>query len=344
VRDDKLLWGEQYARKLSELLATQRDIAAEITSKLRLKLSGEGERKLAKNYTTSNEAYQLYLKGRYHFSRRSKEDLQKSIELFRQAIELDPKFALAYAGIAELYATMPLYPYLSPQVAVPQAKAAVARALELDPELAEAHNIAGYIASGYDWDWATAEREFRRAIELDPNQANAHYRYAWTYLTPLGRHEEAIAEMERARELEPLNLIQGAHYAAVYLYARQFDAALEQARKICDLDPAFVIGKSWLCFALNASGMYAESLAIAEQTQQTDALLFPQMGYARAKMGRRQQAEEVLKRWREIEKSEYVLNYWMAVTYAALGDRDAAFAELEKAYQARDFFFHRLPV
>ncbi|HKZ79701.1 MAG TPA: tetratricopeptide repeat protein [Pyrinomonadaceae bacterium] len=344
ARTRKLLWGEQYERKMSELLVTQREIAAEITNKLQLKLSGEGKQKLAKKYTDNNEAYQVYLKARYHFSRRAKQDLQKSIEFFQQAIKLDPKFALAYAGIAELYATMPLYPYLSPKEAVPQAKAAVAKALELDPELAEAHTIAGYIASGYDWNWAEAEREFKRAIELEPNLANAHYRYAWTYLTPLGRHEAAIAEMKRAMELEPLNLIQGAHFAAVYMYARQLDGALEQARKTSDLDPAFVIGKSWLCFALNAKGMYAESLAVSEKTLQTDFLLLPQVSYAYAKMGRRQQAKEIINRWKEIERSEYVLNYWIAVVYAALGEKDAAFAELEKAYQARDFFFHRLKV
>ena len=344
VRNNKLLWGEQFERKMSELLMTQREIAAEIANKLRLKLSGEGEQKLAKKQTDSNEAYQLYLRGRYHFSRRTRQDSQKSIEFFRQAIKLDPNFALAYASLAELYATMPLYPYQSPREAVPQAKAAVAKALALDPELAEAHITAGYIASGYDWNWADAEREFKRAIELDPNLALAHYRYAWTYLTPLGRHEEAVSEMKRAMELEPLNLIQGAHFAAVYMYAGQLDAALEQARKTSDLDPTFVIGKSWLCFTLNAKGMYAESLAISEKTPQTDALLFPQMSYAYAKMGRRQQAEEVLRRWREIEKSEYVLNYWMAVTYAALGEKDAAFAELEKAHQAQDFFVQRLKV
>jgi len=344
VRNNRSLWGEQYERKMSELLATQREIAAEITNKLKLKLSGEVEQKLVKKYTDNNEAYQLYLKGRYHFSRRGKQDLQKSIEFFQQAIKLDSNFALAYASIAELYATMPLYPYLSPKEAVPQAKAAAANALELDPELAEAHTIAGYIASGYDWNWAEAERDFKRAIELEPNLANAHYRYAWTYLAPLGRHEAAIAEMKRAMELEPLNLIQGAHFAAVYMYAQQFDAALEQARKTFDLDPTFVIGKSWLCFTLNAKGMYAESLAISEKTPQTDSLLFPQASYAYAKTGRRQQAEEVIKKWREIEKSEYVLNYWIGVIYAALGEKDAAFAELEKAYQARDFFFHRLKV
>jgi serine/threonine protein kinase/Tfp pilus assembly protein PilF len=344
VRNNKTLWGEQYDRRLSDLLAIQREMASEITQRLQLKLSGEGEQKLAKRYTDNPEAYQLYLKGQYHFSRRTEQDHQKSIEFFRQAVKLDPSFALAYAGIAESYATMPLYPYLSPKEAVPQAKVAVAKALELDPELAEAHTIAGYIASGYDWNWAEAEREFKRAIELDPKLANAHYRYAWTYLTPLGRHEEAIAEMKRALELEPLNLIQGAHFAAVLMYARQFDAALEQARKTSDLDPNFVIGKSWLCFTLNAKGRYAESLAISEKTLQRDSLLFPQASYAYAKMGRRQQAEEVINRWREIEKSSYVLNYWIASVYGALGEKEAAFAELEKTYQARDFFFHRLKV
>ncbi len=344
VRRKKTLWGEQYDRKITDLLEIQREMASEITHRLQLKLSGEVEQMLAKKYTDNNEAYQLYLKGKYHFSRRTRQDEEKSVEFLQQAIKLDPRFALAYAGIAESYTTRPLYPYLSPKEALPHAKKAVAKALALDPELAEAHIIAGYIASSYDWNWAEAEHEFKRAIELNPNLANAHYRYAWTYLTPLGRHEAAIAEMKQAMELEPLNLIQSAHFAAVYLYARQFDAALEQARKTYDLDPTFVIGKSWLCFALNAKGMYAESLAILENTRQTDSLLFPQMSYASAKMGRRQQAEDVIKRWKENEKSNYVINYWIAVAYAALGEKDAAFAELEKAYQSHDFFFHRLKV
>jgi serine/threonine-protein kinase len=342
VRNNKVLWGEQYERKLSELLATQREMVAEITNNLKLKLSGAGEKALTKRYTDNNEAYQLYLKGRFYFARRTKEDLQRSIELFQQAIKLDSNFALAYVGIAEAYAVMPSYPYMSPKEAFPQAKAAIAKALKLDPDLPEAHTVAGYIASGFDWDWAEAERHFKRSLELDPNLAITHYRYGFTYLTALGRHDEAIAEMKKAMELEPLSLIQGANFAAVLIYARQFDAALEQAKKTYELDPNHVGGRHWMSHALNAKGMYAESLLISEKSLQSGFPVGAQLGYAYAKSGQRQKAEAVIARLKEDEKTKYVMNYWVAIIYAALGEKDAAFAELEKAYQARDWFLPRL--
>lgn len=341
VRDNKLLWGEQYERKMSELLATQREIAAAITQKMQLKLSG-GEKGLTKKYTNNNEAYQLYLKARFHFAKRSKEALLRSIELFREAIKLDPNFALAHVGVAESFAVMPSYPYMSPAEAVPQSKAAVAKALEIDPELPEAHAVAGMNAATYDWDWAEAERRFKRALELDPNLGSTHFRYGWTYLSPLGRHDEAIAEMRRAMELEPLSLQQGANFAAVLVYARQFDAALEQARKTYELDPNHIGSRFWMCHTLNTKGMYAESLSISEKFLTTDALLLAHAGYAYAKSGQRRKAEAVIERWREAEKTKYVMSYRVAATYAALGEKDAAFAELEKAYQARDWFLPRL--
>jgi serine/threonine protein kinase/tetratricopeptide (TPR) repeat protein len=342
VRNNKVLWGEQYERKMSDLLATQREIAAAIAQKLQLKLAGNEARGITKRYTDNNEAYQLYLKGRFHFARRTDEDIRRSIELFQQAIKLDPNFALAYVGVSESYNVMPSYPYMSPNEANPLAKAAVAKALEIDPNLPEAHTVAGMIAATYDWDWVKAEREFKRSLELDPNLALTHYRYAWVYLSPMGRHDEAIAEMKRAMELEPLSVVQGANFAAVYLYARQFDKALDQARKTYDLDPNMVTGQNWMCHAYDVNGMYAESLAISEKTTQFNRTLYGAMGYAYAKSGQRQKAEAVLKQWKEIEKTKYVTNYWMATVYAALGEKDAAFAELEKAYREHDWFFQRL--
>ena len=343
VRNNKLLWGEQYDRKMADLLTTQREIAAAITQKLQLKLSG-GEKGLTKKYTNNSEAYQLYLKGRFHFAKRTKQDILRSVELFREALNLDPNFALAFVGLAESYATMPGYPYMSPKEAAPQAKAAVTKALELDPELPEAHTIAGYVAAGYEWDWTEAERRFKRGLELNPNLALTHYRYGFSYLSSVGRHDEAIAEMKRAMELEPLWLIQGANYAGVLMYARQFDAALEQAKKTYELDPNHPGAQAWLCYTLNAKGMYAESLSIAEKSLRTDSPLSGAAAYAYAKSGQRQKAEALIARWREIEKTEYVMNYFVAVTYAALGEKDSAFAELEKAYQARDWFLTRLKV
>jgi serine/threonine protein kinase/tetratricopeptide (TPR) repeat protein len=342
IRNNKSLWGEQYERKMSDLLATQREIAAAITQKLQLKLAGSDIKGITKRYTDNNEAYQLYLKGRFHFARRTDEDIRRSIELFQQAIKLDPNFALAYVGVSESYNVMPSYPYMSPNEANPLAKAAVAKALEIDPDLPEAHTVAGMIAATYDWDWAKAEREFKRSLELDPNLAITHYRYAWVYLSPMGRHDEAIAEMKRAMELEPLSLVQGANFAAVYLYARQFDKALDQAKKTYDLDPNMVTGQNWMCHAYDVNGMYAESLAISEKATQSNRSLLAGLGYAYAKSGRRQEAEAVLKQWKEIEKTKYVANYWLAIVYAALGEKDAAFAELEKAYREHDWFLQRL--
>ena len=344
IRNNKSLWGEQYERKMSDLLATQREIAAAITQKLQLKLAGNDTKGISKRYTDNNEAYQLYLKGRFYFARRTDEDIRRSIELFQQAIKLDPKFALAYVGVAESYNVMPSYPYMSPNEANPFAKAAVAKALEIDPDLPEAHTVAGMIAATYDWDWVKAEREFKRSLELDANLAITHYRYAWVYLSPLGRHDEAIAEMRRAMELEPLSLVQGANFAAVYLYARQFDKALDQARKTYDLDPNLVTSQNWMCHSLDVNGMYAESLAISEKAALSNRSLEAALGYAYAKGGRRQEAEAVLKQWKEIEKTKYVSNYWMAVVHVALGEKDGAFAELEKAYQAHDWFLQRLKV
>jgi len=344
TRNNKSLWGEQYERKMSELLATQREIATAITQKLQLKLAGNETKGITKRYTDNNEAYQLYLKGRFYFARRTDEDIRRSIELFQQAIKLDPNFALAYVGVSESYNVMPSYPYMSPNEANPLAKAAVAKALAIDPDLPEAHTVAGMIAATYDWDWSKAEKEFKRSLELDSNLAITHYRYAWVYLSPMGRHDEAIAEMKRAMELEPLSLVQGANFAAVYLYARQFDNAIEQAKKTYDLDPNLITGQNWICHSYDMKGMYAESLLISEKASQSNRSLLAALGYAYAKSGRRPEAEAVLSQWKEIEKTKYVSNYWMAIVYAALGEKDAAFAELEKAHQAHDWFFQRLKV
>ncbi len=340
TRNNRSLWGEQYERKMSDLLNTQREITAAITQKLQLKLVGNQTRGLTKRYTDNNEAYQLYLKGRFHFARRSEADILRSIDLFRQAIKLDPDFALAHVGVAEAYSVMPSYPYMAPKEAMPQAKIAIAKALEIDPELPEAHTTSAVIAATYDWDWEKAEVEFKRSIELDPDIATTHHRYSWVFLSPMGRHEEAIAEMKKAMELEPLSLIQGANFAAVYMYANQFDLAVEQGRKTYELDPVFVTGKSWLCHSYNAKGMYGESLAISEN--EPNFRLGVQLAYAYAKTGRKQQAQELIDKFKELEKSTYVVNYWLAVSYAALGEKDAAFAELEKSFQARDWFLPRL--
>jgi len=343
ARNNKLLWGEQYERKMSDLLALQRDITTTVTQKLQLKLAGN-EKAIAKKYTDSNEAYQLYLNARFHFARRTKDEIYKSIDLYQQAVNTDPKFALAYAGQAEAWEVIPSYPYAAPSECVSKAKAAATKALELDPDLPEAHTVAGMIAANYDWDWATAEREFKRSLEIDPNLAITHYRYAWTFLSPLGRHDQAIAEMKKATELEPLSLVQGANFAGVLLYARRFDDGIAQAQKVVDLDPTFLVGKTWLAHNYIARGEYAKALAIAEPTLNSDNPFLSDAALAYAKMGEREKALAIVARWKEAEGRKYVLNYLIAQAYAALGDKDAAFAELERAYQNHDWFFQRIKV
>jgi serine/threonine-protein kinase len=340
VRNNKSLWGEQYERKMADLMTTQREIAASITDKLQLKLTGNENKGVVKRYTNSNEAYQLYLKGSFYFARRSEQDIRHSIELFQQAIKLDPNFALAYVRVAECYNVLPSYPYAAPSETNTLAKEAINKALEIDSDLPEAHTVAGLIAATYEWDWAKSEREFKRSLELDPNLAITHYRYAWVYLSPLGRHDEAIAEMKRAMELEPLSLVQGANFAAVYIYARQFDRALDQAKKTYDLDPSLITAQNWICHAYNANGMYEESLRITEKNN----LLYSAQSYAYARSGRRTEAEATLKRWLELGKTRYIAHYWLAITYAALGEKDLAFAALEQAYKEHDWFLSRIKV
>jgi TolB-like protein/Tfp pilus assembly protein PilF len=343
ARTDKLIWAEQYDRKMADLLATQREIAATIAEKLQIKLSGT-EKAITKKYTDNSEAYQLYLKGRFHFAKRTKADMFRSIELYRESIALDPNFALAHIGVAESFVITPSYPYMSAAEAFPQAKTAVAKALELDAELPEAHSVAGMLAM-IDWDWAEAERRFKRSLELDPNVAETHYRYALAYLSTLGRHDDAITEMKRAMELEPLSIIQGAYYAAVLMYARQFDAALDQARKTYDLDTSHVGARSWLGYTLNAKGLYAETLAMAEKTlQEPNFAMLPHAAFAYAKTDQRDKAEQIITRFKIAEKTRAVPNYWIAVTYGALGEKDKAFAELEIAYRERDWFLPRMKV
>jgi tetratricopeptide (TPR) repeat protein len=256
---------------------------------------------------------------------------------------LDPEFALAYVGIAEAYSSMTSYPYMEPTAAYPLANSAITRALQLDPDLPEAHAVSGMIGATYEWDYAKAEREFKRGIELGPNLAITHYRYAWVYLSPLGRHDEAVAEMRRAMELEPLSIQQGANYAAVLMYAGRFDEALEQAKKTNELDPTHVGGLAWLAHAYNAKGLFDESLALSQKLENvTSYQARAQRGISYALSGQRGNALSVVNEWKEVEKTGYTMIYWLAATYALLGDKDAAFAELEKSYRARDWFLQRL--
>ncbi|MGQ0542215.1 MAG: tetratricopeptide repeat protein [Blastocatellia bacterium] len=343
ARTNKSLWGEQYERNMSDLLATQREIATTITQKLQLKLKGD-ETGITKKYTDSNEAYQLYLRGRYAFGKRTKDEMLKAVEYFEQAIKLDPKFALAHARIAETYGSMPAYPYMAPKEAFPPAKAAAQKALEIDPTLSEAHTFLAYCLIIYDWNWTEGERSFKRAIELDPNNSAAHFRYGQIYLMPTRRFEEGIAEIKRGLELEPLDMNMGGSLASAYFFAGRKDEALEQARKVHDVEPTHPIARWILSQAFLEKGMYEESRAHNErwlQDDPTNQFALRDAGIAYAKLGKREKAEEMIARLREVGKKEYIPTNRIAVIYGALGELDKAFVELEKAFDARDWELYR---
>ena len=347
ARTEKVIWAEQYDRKMADLLATQREIATTIAQKLQLQLSGDEAKGITKKYTDSNDAYQLYLKGRYHLAKRTKDDILKGIDYFQQAIKLDPNFALAYARISDSYMSMPAYPYMAPKEAYPQAKAAALRAVEIDPTLAEGHTFLGMTLAICDWNWAEAEREFKRGMELDPNNAATHFRYGQIYLADTGRVDEAIEKVKQALEIEPLDLNMGANLAWLYLFARQNDKALEQGKKVYDMEPAFPVGRWMLGESYALNGMYPESIEINEQTLKTNPAnqsALRNLGYAYIKSGGRREAEEVLQRFKDLRKTEYVLSYRVASLYAALGDKDAAFAELDRAFDERDWQLQRIKV
>jgi serine/threonine-protein kinase len=345
ARTNKLIWAEQYDRKMSDLLATQREIASTITQKLELKFSGDESKGITKKYTNSNEAYQLYLKGRYSFAKRTKNEMQHAIEYFQQAINIDPNFALAYARISETYGSMPAYPYLSPNEAFPKAKAAAQKALELDPTLSEAHTSLAYTFAIYDWNWASAEQEFKRAIELEPNNATAHFRYGQIYLAPLGRVDEAITEIKRGLDGEPLDINMGVTLAWIYFVKGDYDKGLEQALKTHELEPNHPLGRWMLALAYLNKGMYPEAITITEQSlaaEPTNQFALRDAGVAYAKTGRREKAEELIARFREIAKTQYVPANRIAAIYAALDDKDKAFEELNKALDMRDWEIFRL--
>jgi TolB-like protein/Flp pilus assembly protein TadD len=347
VRYNKLLWGEQYERKMSELLQTQREIAREIVDKLKLKVSGE-ENGLAKHYTESNEAYQLYLKGRFYYNKRSEEGMQKALDKFQQAIEKDPNFALAYSGVADTYdllgtpdagGTMP------PNEALPKARAAAMKALEIDESLAEPHVSLAHVKYYYDRDWPAAEREFKRAIELNPNYPQAHHWYG-IYLMWSGRTTEALAEIKRAQELDPLSLPINMTVGWLLCEANRTDEGIEQLRKTLEMEPAFVIAHHRLALCYERKGAYDGAITEYHKIIDLGAKPLGTAGLAEAyaMAGNRSEAQKELVELQELSKQRNVSPSLLALIYAALGDKDQAFAWLDKSVDEHDLITARLKV
>ena len=336
--DEAHLWAETYDRKLTDIFAVESEIAKNIADTLRVKLSDPEQHAIAARPTENTEAYQLYLKGRYFWNKRTGADLKRSIDYFHQAIEKDPNYALAYAGLADAYGLLSGYGAASPKDSLPQAKAAAKKALELDDTLAEAHASLGQTLFAYDFNFAEANREFRRAIELNPNYATAHQWYGQSGLAPLGQFDNAIAEMKRALELDPLSVIINADLGSVLSSAQRYDAAIEQLRKTVEMDPRFYYAHWNLGVTLEVKGLVEQAIAEYKKAiaLDDDPLSPGLLAHVYAKVGQKDKALEIQERLREVSKQRYVTPYIFAMIHLGLGQKDQAIDFLEKTYDDRD--------
>lgn len=339
IRDNKQLWGEQYERKLADMLSVQREIAREITNNLRPTLSGVDQSRMDKQYTANPEAYQLYLKGRFYWNKRTPADFQKSIEYFQQAIAKDPDYALAYSGLADAYTLLTVYSSEPAHKLMPQAKRAALKALELDDKLAEAHASYGQIVVYYDYELATAEQQYRRALELNPNYATAHQWLA-EHLAAVKRFDEAIAEIQRALQLDPLSVIMNRIYADILVDSRRYDEAIEQYKKTLELDPNFPTAHYFLGRAYEALGKYDQ--AVAQYTTagrisgwSPEVVAAANQVYAREGWKAYWQAslDQILKQPGGRTFPPFVI----ATFYARLGQTEEAISWLHRGYEERDF-------
>jgi TolB-like protein/DNA-binding winged helix-turn-helix (wHTH) protein/Tfp pilus assembly protein PilF len=339
VKDQSHLWSRQYDRELSHLLTLQGEIAQEISGEIQpalgqpLKPSSSARPSsppAPKNY----EAYDLYLKGRYYWNKRTAQGFEQAVESFTQAIAKDPGYARAYAGLADSYALMSAYYIAPPSELIPKARAAALKALDLDQDLADAHVSLALIAQNYDWDWQTSEKQFRRAIALDPNYATAHHWYA-EHLAFLGRFDEAFPEMQRARELDPLSLIMQADNAVFLYYSRQYDRAIQQFRAVLDLDPNFPRAHM-ICYAYAQQGRFADALADIEAWRRIEPGYWADADevYVYGRQGKPDEARRTFDNFQRSIRGQSIDPFVLAGPYLGIGDTDQALAALEKSVTA----------
>jgi eukaryotic-like serine/threonine-protein kinase len=340
MRDKTQMWGDQYNRKKTDLLAVQSEISQQIAEKLRLRLTNAEQRQIVKEAKADPLAYELVLEGRFHGRKATPEGLKKQVEYCNKAIEVDPNYALGYAGLADAYRLLS-YPFDPTEAA--KAEVAAQRALQLDDTLSEVHYVLAQLR-GNSWDWVGAERENKRAIELNPSLANAHAGYA-VYLDDIGRHEEAFAEMERARELDPLNISVIVFEGAILSNMRQYDQAIAQYKRALDLDQSVPTTHEYLGYSYSMKQMYAEAIAEYKEAIRLEGditSIQSYMGYALAMSGKRKQALTILDELKSTK--EPVSQAELAVLYVGLGDKQQALASLEKAFDQHDLQLQYLKV
>ena len=335
VRDNKHLWGAQYNRKLADIIAVPTEIARNLSQGLRLRLSGEEKKRLSKRYTDNSDAYLLYMMARSYGYSRSQQGLQKSIELYEQAIKKDPNYAPAYAGLSFSYETLGFQGILPAKEARQKQEWAALKAMEIDDMLAEAH-VAVALVRRLDLNWSASEAEGKRALELDPNSVRAHVTYAY-HLAFVGRLDEAMPHVKRAQELDPLSLITSAEIGSIFYCSRQYDRAIEQFQKIIQMDPNSALAHTRLGMNYLAKGMYEEAIAEHKKAIALDdsprriALL----GHTYAVAGRKAEAQKILDDLKKLAKRRPVSPYEFALIYLGLGDKDQAFVWLERTCEER---------
>ncbi|HVP12455.1 MAG TPA: tetratricopeptide repeat protein, partial [Phycisphaerae bacterium] len=338
VSDQSRVWSQSYDRTLADVFAVQAEVGQSVAQALALELVPQRRAQLTKVPTTNSAAYDLYLRGRSFWNRRTEADFYKAIDFFRQAIQQDSRYAPAYVGLADTYALLAGFTLVSTDEGLSNAKPAAEKALELDDSLAEAHAALGHIRHDLEWDWQGAEREYRRAIQLDPGYATAHHWYAGL-LADLGRADEALAEQKRARELEPLSLIIRASLA--YYSTRDYDRQIEACRDVLAIDPRFEVAQGQLGLAYAQKGDYEQARAAMERTVSLSGRApghLADLGYVYAKAGMLPEARAILDELRALSERKYVAPSDFALIHAALGEKDEAFAWLEQTFAQHDSY------
>ncbi len=334
---DAHLWAETFDRKLTDIFAVESEIAKTIVDTLQAKLSGSEKHAIAARPTENTEAHQLYLKGRFFWNKRTGKDLKKSIDYFQQAINADPNYALAYAGLADAYVFLPGYTAGTPQDCYPKAMAAAKKALELDDTLAEAHTTLALALWYYDFDFSQANTEFRRAIELNPNYATAHQQYGNNTLSALGHFDDAIAEGKRAVELDPLSLVINSDLGVDYFFARRYDEAIAQLHKTLEMDPGYYFAHVMLGQSLEMKSAPDAAIAAYQKARalNDDPSVLGMLARTYGLSGNKTEAEKILNELTELSTQRYVAAYSFALVYLGLGDKEKALRWLEQSYQDR---------
>jgi TolB-like protein/Tfp pilus assembly protein PilF len=336
VSDGAQIWGNRYDGRASEIINVQQNIARDVSEQLKLKLSGAQEQQLTKNYTVNPEAYQLYLKGRFYWNKRGAENLNKAIVEFKAAAEKDPNYALAYVGLADCYVILENYSGTPASETLPLAKTFVTRALAIDDSLPEAHVSLAYIHEQL-WEWSAAEPVFKQAISMNPNYPTAHHWYS-LYLSDVGRTDDAITEIKRAQELDPVSSIISQNLTVLLMKRKDYKAAIENGRRMIELEPSFANTHTYLGHAYLGQGSNSEAIAAMEKGVELSgraALNLGELGYGYAVTGNRPGAISIIKELEEKYARKEGVGQYVAAVYAGLGQKDEAFAWLEKDFQAR---------